>query len=144
MQISKNGINFIKVHEGCKLSAYKDGGGVWTIGYGHTGADVTKGLFITPERALELLAVDLAKFASGVSRLVRVPVNQNQFDALVSFAYNVGVSALENSTLLKMINNGNLIAASQQFKRWNKDNGIVVKGLTNRRAAEAKLFNTAA
>lgn len=130
----------IKDHEGLKLTAYKDGGGVWTIGYGHTGADVREGLTIPLSEAERLLTRDLRVAEGHVNRLVQVKLTQNQFDALVSLVYNIGGGAFEASTLLRMLNAGDYEGAASQFPRWNKDNGKVVDGLTNRRAKERELF----
>lgn len=130
----------IKDHEGLKLTAYKDGGGVWTIGYGHTGADIREGLTIPISEAERLLTRDLRTAEGYVNRLVQVKLTQNQFDALVSFVYNVGGDAFANSTMLRLLNASNYEGAANQFPRWNKDNGKVVQGLTNRRAKERELF----
>lgn len=130
----------IKDHEGLRLTAYKDGGGVWTIGYGHTGADVREGLTIPLSEAERLLTLDLRVAEGHVNKLVQVNLNQNQFDALVSFVYNLGGDAFRSSTLLKLLNAGDYEGAANQFQRWNKDNGKVVPGLTNRRGKERELF----
>ena len=140
MKLSEHGKELIKSFEGFRLTAYKDGGGVWTIGWGHTGSDVTPGRSITQERADFLFDADIIEFEEGVNSLVKVPLTQNQFDALVSFAYNCGGDALENSTLLRLLNEGEYVRAAAQLPRWNKDNGVVVKGLVRRRAAERQLF----
>lgn len=139
MNISQNGIKLIKQFEGCELTAYRDVVGVWTIGYGHTG-DVKEGETITQAQADEILANDLKTYVAGVNNLVKVSINQNQFDALVSFAFNLGVSALGMSTLLQDINAHNFQAAAGEFGHWNHAGGQVVAGLTARRAAEAALF----
>ena len=113
---------------------------MWTIGYGHTGPDVKPGLAITRQQADKLLVNDLARFERGVNALVTVRLNQNQFDALVSFSYNLGLSSLQGSTLLRLLNAGNFQAAADQFPRWNRAGGKEVAGLTRRRAEERKLF----
>lgn len=136
------GIDLIKQFEGLRLTAYQDVVGVWTIGYGHTGPDVTPGLAITQQRAEQLLINDLAQFERGVNDLVTVQINQNQFDALVSFAYNLGVGALQKSTLLRLLNAGSYKPAADEFPRWNRAGGNVVAGLTRRRYAERQLFLT--
>ena len=141
MNISQKGLDLIKTFEGCELVAYKDIAGVWTIGYGHTGADVTPGLKISQGQADVLLRQDVEKFARGVTSAVEVPINQNQFDALVSFAYNVGLGALSSSTLLKLLNektDKTIVAA--EFLRWCKADGQTVEGLLRRRKAEQALF----
>ncbi|MND20258.1 Lysozyme RrrD [compost metagenome] len=130
----------IKTAEGLRLTAYKDGGGVWTIGYGHTGADVREGLTIPLSEAERLLTRDLRVAENHVNGAVKVKLTQNQFDALVSFVYNVGGEAFRSSTLLKKLNAGDYLGAADQFPRWNKDNGKVVDGLTNRRREERELF----
>jgi lysozyme len=130
----------IKTAEGLRLTAYKDGGGVWTIGYGHTGADVREGLTIPLSEAERLLTRDLRVAENHVNGAVQVKLTQNQFDALVSFVYNVGGDAFRKSTLLKKLNAGDYLGAADQFPRWNKDNGKVVDGLTNRRREERALF----
>lgn len=130
----------IKTAEGLRLTAYLDGGGVWTIGYGHTGADVRGGLTIPLSEAERLLTRDLRVAEGHVNDAVKVKLTQNQFDALVSFVYNVGGGAFRSSTLLKLLNAGDYEGAANQLPRWNKDNGKVVKGLTNRRHEERELF----
>ena len=131
----------IKSFEGLELEAYLCPADVWTIGYGHTG-DVKEGDTITKAEADELLDKDLEKFRSGVNRCVKVPLNENQFGALVSFAYNVGIGSLQSSTLLKLLNAGDYDAAADQFPRWNKSGGKVLTGLTRRREAERAVFLT--
>ncbi|PTU67542.1 muraminidase [Chromobacterium sp. Panama] len=140
MNISANGVKLIQQFEGLRLKAYQDAVGVWTIGYGHTGPDVTPGLVISQAQADALLARDLNRFETGVSRLVSVPLNQNQFDALLSFSYNLGQGSLQNSTLLRLLNQRDYAGAAAQFPRWNKAGGKVLPGLTRRRAAEQALF----
>lgn len=143
------GTNLIKEFEGCKLKAYKCPAGIWTIGYGHTGPDVKENLVITNYQAGALLVGDLQKFENAIKLLVRVPLSQNQFDALVSFVYNVGPYALYNptkpatlqaSTLLKKLNAGDYLGAAEEFLRWDKVNGKPLAGLTKRRKAERELF----
>lgn len=130
--------------EGLRLTAYRDAVGVLTIGYGHTGPDVRPGLTIDRARADQLLAQDLAEAESAVSRLVKVPLSDNQFGALVSFAFNVGTSGFAGSTLLKKLNAGNYDAVPGELAKWNKGtvNGkkVAIPGLTNRRAAEAGIW----
>lgn len=141
-------IRLIQHYEGCKLKAYKCPAGVWTIGYGHTGKDVKEGLVISQQRATDLLREDVANFAADVNSLLKVRVTQRQFDALVSFAYNVGsdidldtiAEGLGDSTLLKLVNAGNFAKAADEFPKWNKAKGKVLGGLVKRRAAERALF----
>lgn len=140
MKTSSNGRALIREYEGEKLTAYVCPAGVLTIGVGHTGSDVTRGLTITKAQSDSLLVADLAKFEAAVAAAVKVPLTQNQFDALVSFAFNVGAGALRSSTLLKLLNARDYAGAAAQFGRWNKGGGRVLPGLTKRRAAEAALF----
>lgn len=140
MNISQKGINLIKNFEGCRLTAYKCPANILTIGYGHTGSDVHTGQKITQEEAEKLLRQDLIIHCNNVSKLVKVPLNQNQFDALVSFEYNVGYGAFMNSTLLKLLNQKKYKEASEQFGRWKFAGGKVLAGLVKRREAEKQLF----
>ncbi|WP_010117761.1 lysozyme [Acinetobacter sp. P8-3-8] len=145
MKISNTGIDLICSFEGLRLKAYDDGVGVWTIGYGTTvinGVKVKKGDKCTVDQAKSYMAQDLKQFESAVNQ-VKVPLNQNQYDALVSLAYNIGVSAFLNSTLLKKLNAKDYKGAAEQFDRWNRAGGKVMRGLTNRRAKERKLFEKA-
>lgn len=144
MRINENGIKLIKKFEGINLNAYPDpatGGAPWTIGYGHTGPEVEKGMIIDENKALELLYEDLDKFEIGVTHLVQVPLTSNQFSALVSFSYNLGLNNLENSTLLKKLNCKDYEGAAQEFKKWVNANGKKLSGLIKRRAAEEELFS---
>lgn len=146
MRISESGIALLKRFEGLELEAYQDIAGVWTIGYGHTGPDVTPGMRITEREAEALLRRDLKSREDAVSRLVTVPLNQNEFDALVSFVYNVGAEAFRRSTALRRLNRGARLAAAEALTWWNKATvgGVLreVLGLTRRRAAEKALFMT--
>lgn len=139
MQTSQKGIDLIKSFEGLKLKAYKCPAGVWTIGYGTT-KGVTPGMEITQKQAEELLKRDLRYFELWVDKLIDVPLSQPQFDALVSFTYNLGEGALKGSTLRKFLNQGRYNLVPDQFLRWNKANKKVLPGLTRRREAEAKMF----
>lgn len=140
MDISQNGINLIKKFEGCGLKAYKCPAGIWTIGYGHTGSAVHAGLQITSEEAEKLLKTDLLVHCNNVSKLVKVPLNQNQFDALVSFEYNVGYGNFKSSTLLKLLNQKKYKEAAEQFGRWKYAGKKELLGLVRRRNAEKELF----
>ncbi len=147
MSVNQAALNLIKQYEGCKLSAYQDIVGVWTIGYGTTAmADVgifpCKGLTITQDRAEDLLRQSVEKFAATVDALITVNVNANEFGACVSLAYNIGPNAFAKSTVLRELNAGNKDKASAAFRMWNKAGGEVIKGLVNRREAEIKLFLT--
>ena len=145
MRISDKGVAIIKQFEGCRLEPYLDTGGVPTIGYGCTryenGAVVQlSDLPINQLRANELLAHRLVEFESGVSGSLKVSVSQNQFDALVSFAFNVGVGNLKSSTLLQKLNACDDVGAAAEFSRWYFDNKKPLKGLLRRRVAEMQLF----
>lgn len=144
MQTSDKGIALIKQFEGCKLTAYQDSVGVWTIGYGWTqpvdGKPIRAGMTIKQETAERLLKTGLVSYESDVSRLVKVGVTQGQFDAMVSFTYNLGARSLSTSTLLRKLNAGDYAGAADEFLRWNKAGGKVLNGLTRRREAERALF----
>lgn len=140
MNVSEKGIALIKKLEGCELQAYKCTSGVWTIGYGHTGSEVHKDLKITLKEADIYLKYDLIIHTNNVNKLVKVPLNQNQFDALVSFVFNVGYGHFKDSTLLRLLNQGKYKEASEQFARWIYSGGKVSEGLINRRAQEKALF----
>lgn len=144
MQTSDKGITLIKQFEGCKLTAYQDSVGVWTIGYGWTqpvdGKPIRAGMTIKQETAERLLKTGLVSYESDVSRLVKVGLTQGQFDALVSFTYNLGARSLSTSTLLRKLNAGDYAGAADDFLRWNKAGGKVLNGLTRRREAERALF----
>jgi lysozyme len=140
--INGEGFKLLTTFEGCELTAYDDGGGVWTIGYGHTGDDVYPGLTISQTQAEELLRIDLEKFESFVEDAVEAQLNDSQFSALVCFCFNVGpgTDGFGGSTLLKLLNQGNYQRAANQFPVWNKVNGQPWLGLTRRRLAERALF----
>lgn len=140
MKTSQSGLDFIQDVEGCKLFAYLDTGGVWTIGVGHTGPEVVQGLTCTMEQAMAWLAEDVREAEDAINKAVKVSLTQNQFDALVSFVFNVGVGAFLSSTLLKKLNAGDYEGAAGQFPRWNKDNGKEIAGLTKRRHLEQSVF----
>ena len=140
MKISQKGIKLIQDFEGLALKAYKDPIGVWTWGYGSTGPHVTPDKVGTKEEAEQLLKKDLERFEKGVSDLVKVSLSQNQYDALVSFSFNLGLSNLKSSTLLKKLNASDYIGASKEFERWNRAGNKVLAGLTRRRIAERDLF----
>ena len=139
MNISEEGKKFLKSFEGCRLKAYLDGGGVPTIGWGHTHG-VKLGDTLTQAEADALFDVEIEVFQEAVSALIKAPVMQCELDAVVSLAYNIGVSAFKNSTLLKKLNIMDYYGASLEFGRWNQDNGKVIAGLARRREAERKLF----
>lgn len=136
----QKGIDLIKRFEGLRLRSYLCPANVWTIGYGHTGG-VTNNQIITSEQAESILKTDLRRFENGVSDVVKVDLNQNQFDALVSLAFNIGLSAFAGSTLVRLLNDRDYAGAADQFLRWDKAGGKVLQGLSTRRAAERALFN---
>lgn len=140
MKTSRNGLELIKRHEGCRLTSYKCPVGVWTIGYGHTGADVVPGMTITLQRAEELLAEDVRWSEDAVNR-EKLRLNQNQFDALVSFVYNVGAGNFRSSTLLKMLRvNLDSLNIRTELNKWCKAKGSTLPGLALRRKQEADLY----
>lgn len=139
--ISQSGINLIKEFEGLRLKKYKDAVGKLTIGYGHLVLPSERfDRPLTQSEAEDLLQSDLKIFEGGINQYVTVNINQNQFDALMSFAFNLGLANLKRSTLLRLLNLGKYAEAADQFLRWNKAGGRVLPGLTRRRAAERDLF----
>jgi lysozyme len=148
MRLDKKGLSLIAEFEGLSLKPYKCSAGVPTIGYGSTyyenGTRVQMSdAPITKQRAEQLLQHTADRFASKVANLIKKPVTQNQFNALVSFAFNVGSGALASSTLLKLVNvNPNDIMIAKEFLKWNKVNKVSVQGLTNRRIKESALYFT--
>lgn len=150
LKTSQKGIELIKKFEGCKLTAYRDSVGVWTIGFGHT-KDVKADMVITAEQAEQFLKDDVVYFENGVNKLLKTlktAVTQNQFDALISFAFNLGLGNLRKSTLAKKLyvmqqnDRDSVQDVADEFPRWNKAGGQVLTGLTNRRNAERALFLT--
>ena len=140
MTYSQAGLSLTESFEGCKLSAYQDPKGVWTIGYGHTGPEVVLGLVWTLDQCQVALAKDILWAASVVNNHVRVSLDQRQFDALVDFTFNDGSGNFENSTLLKLVNSGDLAGADEEFGKWVESGGVVLSGLVRRRLAESTLF----
>ena len=140
MQISTEGISLIKKFEGCELESYQCAAGVWTIGFGST-HNIEEGMNISKDRAEELLLEDIAEFEESVLESVDMPMSQHQFDALVSWTFNLGPSNLKASTMLKVLNKGDYEDVPEQIKRWNKAGGKVLDGLIRRREAEALLFS---
>jgi len=143
-KINDEGIAHLKRWEGCRLTAYKDPKGIWTIGYGHTSAAgkpyVHKDMKITQQQAEEMLLRDLGQYERAVETGVKVPLTDNQFAALVSFCYNVGAGAFAKSTLLKKLNRGDYEAVPVELAKWTRSGNKRLKGLANRRAAEAGLW----
>lgn len=144
MNISPKGANLIREFEGLRLVAYPDpgtGGAPWTIGIGHTGPKVKRGMKITEAQAWAYFHKDIQKFERAVERqLAGSPVNQNMFDALVSFTYNCGEENLAKSSILKYHKQGKYKAAADSFLKWNRAAGRVLPGLTRRRQAERLLY----
>lgn len=140
MKTSDKGINLIKQFEGLRLKAYKCPAGIWTIGYGHTGG-IVKGIEITEKLANDFLLNDLVFFENIVNKYVKVQITQNQFDALVSFVFNIGPNAFKESTLLKYVNMQAFSQVPEQFMRWVKGGkGEIIQGLVNRRQKEVMLW----
>ncbi len=141
---SDQGLALTKEFEGLQLKAYQDQGGVWTIGYGHTGPNVHGGLVLTSDQADQLLESDVAASVTAVNRAVTVELEQYQFDALVDFVFNLGATSLLTSTLLKRVNAGDFNNAAPQFLLWDHCKGQVIPGLLRRRQAEMSMFQQAA
>ena len=155
MQMSQHGLDLLTQWEGCELKVYNDAAGLPTIGVGHllTKSELMSGKIniggvpvkyadgITSQQAEQLLAQDLGPTEAAVNNGVKVKLSQNQFDALTSFTFNVGVSAFTNSTLLKVLNQGQYAQVPEQLMRWTRAGGRVVQGLVNRRQNEIKLWN---
>lgn len=144
MRTSSKGLKLIGSFEGLRLRAYPDpgtGGQPWTIGYGHT-KGVKRGQKITAAKALSYLRSDVLSAERSVDAHVRVPVNQNRFDAMVSLAFNIGNSAFAHSTVVRRLNSHDYDGAGAAFMMWVRAGGRVMQGLVNRRAAERKLYDT--
>jgi len=142
MKTSQVGVDLIKQFEGFRTKSYLCPAGVWTIGYGHTGPDVKEGMEVKASRAEYLLKQDLIRFEDTINKNVTIKLEQNQFDALVAFAFNVGVSAFTSSTLIRRLNSGEdpCTVAKAELPRWDKANGKPLEGLKRRRSAEVELF----
>jgi lysozyme len=140
MKYSKNALERItEPFEGFSLVAYQDSKGIWTIGYGHT-KGVSRGMTCTRQQAEAWLVQDISLAEYAVNRLVKIQLNQNEFDALVDFVFNVGGHNLEVSTLLKRVNAGDIAGAAAEFPKWDHCGGIELAGLLRRRLAEEELF----
>ena len=141
MKISNKGIALIREFEGCRLQSYRCSAGVWTIGYGHTGKDIKEGMTITQQEADDWLIVDCNRVLQMLRDTLRVPIRQNQLDALVSLGFNIGTEALRKSTLMSLVNrNPDDLNIPEQFDRWVYASGKVVNGLVRRRKAEGRLY----
>lgn len=141
MKTGEKGLALIKHFEGLRLRAYQCSANVWSIGYGHT-AGVKPDDVITPEQADAFLRQDVSDSEQAVSRFVRVPLTQYQFDALVSFTFNLGSGNLRTSTLLRLLNAGDYPGAAGQLLRWVNAGGKELPGLVRRRVAEKELFGS--
>jgi len=137
--ISEEGISLIKKFEGCRLEAYQDSVGIWTIGYG-TIKGVREGDKINQDEAEHLLQEELPEYEDYINKMVKVPLKQCQFDALVAWVFNLGSGNLQESTMLKVLNEGKYDEVPAQMRRWNKAGGEVLNGLVRRREAEAIMF----
>lgn len=146
MKLTEAGLDIIKASEGLRLQAYLCPANVLTIGYGHTSRagkpEVKSGMKITKEEAEAILLRDLVKYEDAVKRLVKVPLNDNQYSALVSLCYNIGEGNLAKSTVLARVNAKDFTGAAKAFAMWNRGGGKVLPGLTKRRQVEADLFLT--
>lgn len=139
MNYSQAGIDLTKDFEGCRLKAYQDQKKVWTIGYGHT-KGVKQGMTCTQEQAEEWLREDVGEAEATVARLVKVPITQNQYDALVDFCFNLGTKNFYISTLRKLLNKSDYQGCANEFEKWNLVDGLVNAGIIRRRKAEKALF----
>lgn len=137
MQLSEEGISKLVEREGIRLKAYKDTKGIWTIGIGHTGPEVVEGLEIGELHAYDIFHSDVKWAEDAVNKYITVPLTQNQFDALVSFVFNIGASAFKKSTLRKILNQGDYEGAIKQFDRW-----VIPKEITRRRMSEKLQFSS--
>lgn len=144
METSDNGKKFIKKHEGLRLTAYRDVAGYGTIGYGHLLLPTDSYKIITLQIAEHLFEHDVEMTQHCVISNITVPLTQYEFDALVSFVFNIGCGNFKTSTMLRLLNAGQKELAGEEFKRWNKAGGKVVQGLVKRRSDEATLFKTGA
>lgn len=141
MKTNQLAINLIKIYEGCSLTAYRDIAKVWTIGYGHTGHDVFEGQKISQDRADELLEQDIEHFEKNVERVIgEFPTTENQFGAMVSLAYNIGIGAFKTSSVLRAHKEGDYKAAAAAFNLWTQAGGKKRLGLVRRRKAESALY----
>ncbi len=138
--MNQTAAQFIRQHEGCKLTAYADTGGVFTCGWGATGPDIHPGTTWTQAQADARLEQDVERFERAVDELVKVPITDNQRAALTSFAFNLGAHALAGSTLLRKLNAGDMVGAAAEFQKWDRAGGKEVPGLLKRRQEESAIF----
>lgn len=139
MRYSKTGLQLTEQFEGCRLAAYQDSRGIWTIGYGHTNG-VHTGMTCTPAQAEAWLSRDVSWAESEVNRLVHVPLTQGEFDGLVDFTFNCGAGNFDHSTLLRLVNENDPARAAAEFEKWDRTGGVELPGLLRRRRAEAAEF----
>ena len=140
MEYSQSGLHLTEQFEGCRLTAYQDQGGRWTIGYGHANG-VTPGMVCTLDQAEAWLLQDVQNAVNHVNSLVSVPLTQGEFDALVDFSFNCGCEAFAESTMLRLLNAGDYSGAADQFEHWGRSGGKVIAGLLRRRQTEVQEFN---
>ncbi len=141
MNLSNTGLQLIEEFENCRLTAYLDIRGIPTIAWGHTDG-VQLGDTCTQDQADTWLTQDTQNAVDHINNLVKVPLTQPEFDALCSFAYNIGCGAFAGSTMLKLLNAGDYAGAADQFERWDKSGGQVIAGLLRRRRTEVQEFNS--
>ena len=139
MKTSEEGLELIKSFEGCETTAYQDSVGVWTIGYGHT-KGVEEGQTCSIEDAETMLSEEMDEYEGYINNMVKVELEQHEFDALVAWVYNLGPTNLGESTMLKVLNDGQFDRVPDEMRRWNRAGGQVLQGLVRRREAEALLF----
>lgn len=140
MRPSSKCVQLIKTFEGCRLDAYQDQGGVWTVGYGQTGPGIVEGTHVSQGVAEAMLKDTLSQLGNDIYDIIGWRCNQNQYDALISLVYNIGLEAFKKSKMLQCILSYRLPEAAEEFIRWNHVSGIVNEGLTRRREAEKALF----
>ena len=143
LQLSPSGLSLIETFESKRNKAYQDIKGIWTIGYGHTGPEVVSTLVWSDTQCNWALQEDVLWAAKAIQDNVSVVLNQNQFDALVSFTFNVGIGSFNNSTLLHLLNKGDYDGVALQFVHWMYAGTVISTGLLRRRKAEAALFTKA-
>ena len=139
MKTSQEGIDLIKRFEGLRLTAYKCPAGIWTVGYGQTGPNIKQGTTITLEQAEQLLVTSLIQYENAVDKYAG-KAHQNQFDAMVSLCYNIGVGNFSKSSVARLHKAGQYTGAAAAFLLWNKAGGKILAGLVNRRKAERNLY----
>lgn len=140
MEYSKQGLALTESFESCRLIAYQDVKGVWTVGWGSTGPSIVEGTVWSQDQADSQLVLDLTRAEHAVNTLVTVPMTQGVFDSLVDFCYNCGIGAFSGSTMLKLLNTGQNDEAANEFAKWSHASGVVVAGLLRRRLAEKEEF----